>query len=80
MEQKTILIVGLGLIGGSLAKALRRTNPHFRIYAADNSPDNLSMALKEGVIEQKADSDLAKIAPEADIIFLCTPINTIPDI
>ena len=37
------------------------------------------MALKEGVIEQKADSDLQN-APEADIIFLCTPINTIPDI
>ena len=37
MQPKTILIVGLGLIGGSIAKALRTFTPH-RVLAMDQAP------------------------------------------
>ena len=62
-----ILIVGLGLIGGSIAKALRRGTKH-KIYALDISEDTLLDAVAMGVIDNKAtEFDIGKM----DIIYLC---------
>jgi len=47
MKVSKITIAGLGLIGGSLAKAFRRTNPDFAIAGVDRDRTNLDQALKE---------------------------------
>lgn len=71
MEQDhfSVLIVGLGLIGGSLAKALRGfRNCH--LYAVDTNPQTLEAAERDGVIE-KGFSDISEIAPNCHLVILC---------
>jgi Prephenate dehydrogenase len=64
--EKKIVIAGLGLIGGSIAKALRLYTD-YRIYAYDINEDTLLDACSCGVIDGKASpSDIAC----ADIIYL----------
>ncbi|AQQ53623.1 prephenate dehydrogenase [Planococcus lenghuensis] len=70
---RTVLIAGLGLIGGSLAKALKR-HPDVRILGVDTDRLTAEKAFKMGVIDEAADS-LEKAAPEADFIFFATPVN-----
>jgi len=66
--------VGLGLIGGSIARALRQFYPHCRLVAYDINPNALSAAVKDGVI----DAALTEIGDEfsrCDYIFLCAPVS-----
>lgn len=67
MEPKTIMIVGLGLIGGSIAKALSTFTPH-RVLGMDLDPEVLDEAAACGAIERRGyEEDL----PETDILWLC---------
>src|SRR5690554_5572566 len=77
MNKRSITIAGLGLIGGSLAKALRRTNHDFTIIGVDADRKNLLMAEEDGSIDLAADQ-LEGEAAKSRIIFLCTPITSIP--
>ncbi|MFD2203486.1 prephenate dehydrogenase [Shivajiella indica] len=70
---KKIHIVGLGLLGGSFALALKRVLPHIVFTGYDNNQKNLEDALNLGIIDeikQKAD-------PDTDIIILSTPADTL---
>lgn len=48
---KNILILGLGLIGGSFAKAIKENNLNYKIYAYDPDVISIKTALKEGIID-----------------------------
>lgn len=63
---KNILIVGLGLIGGSMAKAVR-AKTDFRVFGYDISEKVLSDALYLGVIDEIADKNYFA---QADIILV----------
>lgn len=75
MENKSIVIVGLGLIGGSLAKALKK-NESYNIIGIDNNQDLIELAIKEKIIDKGFTQIDAEIAG-ADVVFVCTPINII---
>lgn len=77
MNSSGITIIGLGLIGGSLAKAFRRTNPNFTIKGVDTNRDNLRMALEEGSIDLAAER-MEEMIPGSGVVFLCTPVSRIP--
>ena len=52
-----ILVIGLGLIGGSLVKSLRSKNKNskknnYRIWAIDKNKKNIDLALKDKYIER----------------------------
>lgn len=73
---KNIGIIGLGLIGGSIARAIKeKTN--IKITAANRSESSLAEALADGVIDQYTLDDLS-IFKDCDIVFICTPVNKIP--
>jgi len=78
MDNKKITIAGLGLIGGSLAKAFRRTNHDFTIIGVDTDRENLQYAMKDGTIDFFSDQ-LEQAASDSHFIFLCTPVNHIPE-
>ena len=64
--EKRVLIVGLGLIGGSYAKALTKKGYH--VSAITRSPETIAYALEHGIIaEGSADID-PKIIGQADIV------------
>ncbi|OFW80483.1 MAG: hypothetical protein A2887_05100 [Alphaproteobacteria bacterium RIFCSPLOWO2_01_FULL_40_26] len=74
MSFKKTLIIGLGLIGGSFAKALRRASK--KIFAVDSDFDAVELAKAEGVIENGFD-DLTHFEDELhefDLIVIATPL------
>mgnify|MGYP000882201680 CR=1 FL=1 len=79
MDFRRISILGLGLVGGSLAKAIRLRKPGSIVTGMDTSNKHLDMALREGVIHKAATNPQEAVA-HADIVFLCTPVGTIPQL
>ncbi|WP_226579325.1 prephenate dehydrogenase [Halobacillus litoralis] len=71
--KQTVLIVGLGLIGGSIAMNVSKKEDVF-VIGIDGDEAALNMALKQGVIDQ-ASFDFSKSVIEADICILATPIS-----
>ncbi|HLT63548.1 MAG TPA: prephenate dehydrogenase/arogenate dehydrogenase family protein [Pseudohongiella sp.] len=76
LENKTLLIVGLGLIGGSIARGLIAANAGVRILAHGRDEQALQVALLDGNIHGFS-TDITTLAPQADIIMLCTPTLTV---
>jgi len=70
-------IVGLGLIGGSLAKLIREIFPDTHIVAVSRNQIACAQAIDEGVLSS-ADTDLSVLA-EMDLVFVATPIEMIVD-
>lgn len=68
-----IAIVGIGLIGGSLAISLKENGFAEEIIGVDLRQENLDKAIRRRLIDREA--DLAKAVEEADIIVLSTPVD-----
>jgi prephenate dehydrogenase len=69
-----VAIVGLGLMGGSLALALR---DHCQLLlGVDPDPDTLTLAQRRH-FAKKISADPAEILPEADVIVLAAPVSAI---
>ncbi len=73
MQNNTFGFIGLGLIGGSIAKALRLTFPGCTIIAYDRDFTALALAREDVVDEVWNGVDDA--FSRCDIIFLCTPVD-----
>ena len=74
-----VLIIGLGLIGGSLANALRARNICRTVVGFDRDKDELETALRLGIIEEAA-ADLLEAAAQADVIVLAVPVKAIESV
>ncbi|MBR3646255.1 MAG: prephenate dehydrogenase/arogenate dehydrogenase family protein [Lachnospiraceae bacterium] len=74
MTNYTFGFIGLGLIGGSIAKALRRVMPDCRIIAYNRSEKPRIMALNDGTANIVTDVVDDRFS-ECDYIFLCTPVE-----
>ncbi|MGX7148849.1 prephenate dehydrogenase [Enterococcus ureasiticus] len=72
---KKVLIVGLGLIGSSLALCIKKEHPLATIIGIDNQEASEEFALKRKIIDQRGGS-IQEAAVVADIIFLCTPVKS----
>lgn len=77
-EKIKIGIVGLGLIGGSLAKALKVKGKTIVHYGVDRDVSSIKSALLDGVIKDGGEN--IQGLKGCDIVFLCTPVSYIPDI
>lgn len=73
MEFHRIVIIGCGLIGGSLALAWRQARVAGEIIGVDRRKDHLEDALKLGAIDQAM--PLEEAVKEADVIVLATPVQ-----
>ena len=69
-----IVIVGLGLIGGSIAKAVRRYYPDYEILAFDKNRETLALAIQEGTIHTSC-SSIDDNFRGCSYIFLCAPVS-----
>lgn len=68
------IIVGIGLIGGSMAMDLRSKYPAVSIYGVDANATHLEEAIRLGLIDGIADS---KEFSEADIVVVSIPVDAI---
>jgi prephenate dehydrogenase len=69
-----IAVIGLGLIGGSLALELKKLS-WATIYGIDNNQEHLQKALDLGIIYEKATMDIVK---DVDVVIIAVPVNAIP--
>ncbi len=68
-------IVGLGLMGASLALALREAGFGGAIVGVSRSPATRQKALARGMVDRAEDS--LRALAEADLVVLCTPVRTL---
>ncbi|MBI5030626.1 MAG: prephenate dehydrogenase [Chloroflexi bacterium] len=78
LRNATVAIVGLGLMGGSLALALLSKNACAKIIGIDSNEATRTQALACNVVEEASD-DLSAAA-RADVIVIATPARTIIDL
>jgi len=74
LANSKIAIIGLGLMGGSLALGLR--GKCAALYGVDPHPATLELALSQHIVDY-ADSDPAKLLPEVDLVILAAPVPAI---
>lgn len=74
MSNLTAGFIGFGLIGGSIAKGLKRDNPRTKIMAYMRTVSKLEQAKRDGVVDLVLDGIDGRLS-ECDIIFLCTPVE-----
>jgi len=69
----TIAIVGIGLIGGSLAITLKENGFADKVIGVDIRPENIDKALRRRLIDEER--SLKEAIAESDIIILSTPVD-----
>lgn len=74
MKESTVGFIGLGLIGGSLARALKKADPQLTVMAYMRSADKLIQAKADGVVDVILDR-VDETIGQCDMIFLCTPVE-----
>ena len=74
LKFKKIAIVGLGLMGGSLAVACRKKFPKARITGVSRSREALALARKKKWVHETSEDALLG-AKDADLVVLCTPVD-----
>lgn len=73
MSNFSIGFIGLGLIGGSVAKSVKRIFPDYKVVGYDTDKSALNQASDEGTIDVIA-SDIETVS-ECNYIFLCAPVH-----
>ena len=77
MAKKNVLIVGLGLMGGSYARALKRLG--YRVSALDRSEEAIAYALRERIISEGAAGEDDDLVRKADAIIFAIYPRIFPD-
>ncbi|MGM0824237.1 MAG: bifunctional prephenate dehydrogenase/3-phosphoshikimate 1-carboxyvinyltransferase [Pseudomonadota bacterium] len=73
VDESRLLIVGLGLIGGSLAAALRGADFQGRIVGCDPNPDEIALGIQRGLIDAGG-TELGDQVVDASLIVLAVPV------
>lgn len=72
-----VSIVGIGLLGGSFALAVREKYPRMRFVGVDASPVNGQLALAKGIVDEVM--PLEEAIAQSTLVVLATPVNIIMD-
>jgi prephenate dehydrogenase len=68
-----LAVIGVGLIGGSFALALKKAKAVSRVAGVGRSQQNLQLALERGIIDS-IEPDPARAAANADLVLVATPV------
>jgi len=74
-----LCVIGVGLIGGSLARDLKRLGAVREVVGCSRNPENLQKALDLGVIDSFS-TDVAQAAQGADMVVLAVPLEAMQGI
>ncbi len=72
-----VAVLGLGLLGGSVALAARSRGVAGRVLGATRRRDVLEAALERGAIDEAGDAE--QVAAAADLVVLATPLHAMPE-
>ncbi len=74
MKFNKVGFIGLGLIGGSIAKKMKADHPDIHIYATAHHEESVKEAYREGLIDNDTLLPLTAFH-DCDVIFLCAPVQ-----
>ena len=74
-----VALIGIGLIGSSLARALRRDSPETTIVACARRPETLAAAQRLALADETT-HDPAEAAAGADLVVVATPLSAYAEI
>ncbi|SNZ00864.1 prephenate dehydrogenase [Flagellimonas pacifica] len=69
-----IVVIGIGLIGGSFAKDMKLAYPNANIIGIDKNESHTTEALELGIIDEKGDYN---VLASADVVFISIPVNAL---
>jgi len=78
MTYQHIGFIGLGLMGGSIARLIRQKDPSIRIFGFSRSDTTIQYALDHHIIDHGSTKKI-EIPQDLDLVFICTPISLIQD-
>ena len=73
----TVAIIGVGLIGGSWALAVKKHFPDITILGVDNNQSHLEEAVRLGLIDKAVDLDAAA---QSDLVFVSIPVGAASEV
>jgi prephenate dehydrogenase len=74
-----LVVIGVGLIGGSFALALKQAGAAQRVIGVGRTRKNLETALSLGVIDEASD-DPAQAVRNADLVLIATPVGQMAEV
>ena len=76
---KKVTIIGCGLIGSSLARAIKKNNLSLKIVSSNRSDDVNKKVLELNIVDDSS-SDTTKITEGSDLIIIATPLSSYKDV
>jgi len=74
----TLAVIGVGLIGGSFARALREADRVEVVVGCGRGRENLEEAVRLGVVDRYT-HDIGEAVSDADLVFLAVPLGAMRD-
>ncbi len=74
---RQVCVIGLGLIGASMAQAIRDNQLSTRIVAVDSHQPSLDAAIEQGLLDAGS-SELNAVVAGSDLIIIATPVQVVP--
>ena len=74
-----LVIIGVGLIGGSFALALKQSGAVGQVVGVGRTRKNLDSAIELGIIDE-ASLDATVAVRDADLVFIGTPVGQMPEV
>ena len=71
---RRLCVIGVGLIGGSLARALKQAGEVGEVVGSGRNEDNLQAAVRLGVVD-RYDIDATRAVVDADVVMLAVPLG-----
>ncbi len=76
-QERSIVIVGVGLIGGSIAAAVRRRFPECRVVGIGRNPERLQNAVERGLLTEWSIKISSTVIPPNSLGIVCLPVDQI---
>jgi len=74
MQWEKITLIGVGLLGGSIGLAIKKTKLAKRVFGYVRRPGSIEECEQAGAVHE-ATCDLARAVEGADLVILCTPLS-----
>ena len=76
---KSVLIIGMGLIGSSIARVIKQKKISEKIFAIDNDKVTISLTKDLNIVDSIFEN-LESFSEQVDLIFICTPLSSYKNI
>ncbi len=78
-QERNVVIVGVGLIGGSIAAAVRKRFPECKVIGIGRDQERLKLAAKRGLLTDWSSEITSASIPEGSLGIVCLPVDRIAE-